>query len=57
MSKRKREEDGTKDDIKFKGVKKSGKKFYAQIYIDGKHQSLGTFDTPKEAAEAYDLGC
>ena len=56
MPKRKRKkEGGSKNKVKYKGVKKSGKKFYAQIYIDGKHQSLGTFDTPKEAAEAYDL--
>ena len=55
MSKRKRKkEDGSKNDVKFKGVRKSGKKFRANIRIDGKTQSLGTFDTPKEAAQAYD---
>ena len=56
MSKRKREENGTKDDVKFKGVTKRGNgKFVAMICIDGKKQHLGTFDTPKEAAKAFDL--
>ena len=55
MSKRKREVDGTKNHVKYQGVLKSGKKFRARIQIDGKQQGLGTFDTPKEAAQAYDL--
>ena len=56
MPKRKRKkEDGSNGDVKYKGVAKSGKKFRAQITIDGKNQGLGTFDTSKEAAEAFDL--
>ena len=54
MSKRKREEDGTKKEVKYKGVMKNGKKFTAYIRIDGKRQYLGSFATSKEAAEAYD---
>ena len=34
---------------------KNGKGFQAQIFIDGRHHYPGTFDTRKEAAEAYDL--
>ena len=44
--------------VKYKGVSKSGKKgkkFYAQIRVDGIMQRLGTYDTSKEAAQAYDL--
>jgi hypothetical protein len=37
MPKRKRkEEDGSKDDVKFKGVYKIGERFRAGIKIDGK---------------------
>ena len=55
MPKRKRKkDDGSKDDVKYKGVIKSGKKFRAYINIDGKTHNHGTFDTPKEAAQAYD---
>ena len=54
MSKRKREVDGTKNNVKYKGVQKNGKKFRAQINIDGKRHYPGTFDTPKEATQAYD---
>ena len=54
MSKRKREEDGTKEEVKYKGVTKIGKRFKARLKIDGKMQGFGTFDTPKEAAQAYD---
>ena len=56
MPKRKRkEEEESKEGVKYKGVTKRGEKFHAQIRIDGKKKGLGTFDTPKEAAEAYDL--
>ena len=55
MPKRKRKnDDGTKKEVKFKGITKRGKRFQAQISIDGKMQALGMFDTPKEAAEAFD---
>ena len=58
MPKRKRkrkEEEGSKEGVKYKGVTKTRKRFQAQIRIDGKQNYLGTFDTRKEAAEAYDL--
>ena len=38
----------------YKGVAKSGKRYMARIRIDQKQRSLGTYDTPKEAALAYD---
>ena len=38
----------------YRGVTKSGEKFRAQITLDKKSTYLGTFDTPKEAAVAYD---
>ena len=53
--KRKRvEEDGLKDEVKYKGVYKNGNRYRAQLRIDGKTHNHGTFDTPKEAAKAYD---
>jgi len=55
MPKRKRKkEDGSKKEVKFKGVKKSGKRFRAVFYIDSKEINIGTFDTAKKAARAYD---
>ena len=50
-------EDASKKKIKYKGVQKtkSGKRFNAYIRIDGKQYYPGTFDTPMEAAKAYDL--
>lgn len=40
----------------FKGVVRSatGKRWYSQIGVDGRKLSLGTFDFPEEAAQAYD---
>ena len=56
MPKRKRKnDDGTKKEKKYKGVQKTKSgRFQAQIKIDGKKQALGTFDTAKKAARAYD---
>jgi len=55
MPKRKRKkDDGSKKEVKYKGVYKNKKRFGAQIWIDGKIHRTGTFDTPKEAAKAYD---
>ena len=43
MPKRKRKkEDGSKKDVKFKGLKK-GERFEAWITIDGNLQHIGTF--------------
>ena len=38
----------------YTGVCKRGERFQATIQIGGKRKSLGTYDTPKEAALAYD---
>ena len=57
MPKRKRKnEDGSKDKVKkYKGVSKTKNgKYQAYIRIDGKAHALGTFDTAKKAARAYD---
>ena len=35
-------------------MSKSGERFQAQIYINKKKTYLGRYDTPKEAAVAYD---
>jgi hypothetical protein len=40
--------------VGYRGVRKKGKKFEAQIRIDGKVTYIGTHDTSKEAAIAYD---
>ena len=53
-SKRKKK-DRSKKEKKYKGVQKTKSgRFQAQIKIDGKKQALGTFDTAKKAARAYD---
>lgn len=38
----------------FKGVRKMNSSYQARIYVDGKHIHIGTFDSPEEAASAYD---
>jgi hypothetical protein len=37
----------------FKGVTRSGDRWYARIMHDGRHHYLGRFDTPEEARDAY----
>ena len=38
----------------YRGVSKSGERFQARICINKKNTNLGRYDTPKEAAVAYD---
>ena len=38
----------------YRGVGRSGKRYITRITIDKKVRHLGAFDSPKEAAEAYD---
>ena len=38
----------------YNGVCKNRKRFLAKIYIDRKQKYIGTYDTPKEAAVAFD---
>ena len=38
----------------YRGVTKSGERFQAQIFVNKKDKHLGRYDTPKEAAVAYD---
>ena len=42
--------------VGYRGVSatKKGKKFFVQVWIDGKNTRIGTYDTAKEAAIAYD---
>ena len=39
--------------VPFKGVCKNGKKYVAQITIDGKNVYIGIYDSPEEASQAY----
>jgi hypothetical protein len=39
---------------KFRGVRQFGKRFQARIAVNGKELHLGMFDTPEEAAAAYE---
>ena len=55
MPKRKRKnDDELKKEVKYHGVSPSREKFRAYLIINGKTQGLGSFDTDKEAARAYD---
>jgi hypothetical protein len=38
----------------FRGVTEQGEKFVAKLWVGGKNDHLGTFDTKEEAAHAYD---
>ena len=46
--------------MKYHGVRKSknwGRRIYKAVtYVDGKDVFFGSFDDPKKAAKAYDLG-
>jgi hypothetical protein len=42
---------GTND---LKGVRRKGKRYYASIEMDGRFIHCGVYDTPEEAARAYD---
>jgi len=45
---------GVRGDVPFKGVRRNGKKFRAQIMANGKLFRLGTFVSAESAALAYD---
>jgi len=44
----------SRNTVGYRGVYKFRKKFKAQIRIGGKQQNMGTYDTAKEAAVAFD---
>jgi hypothetical protein len=54
MNPKKKRRLGSNNTTGYNGVYKSRKKFRAEIRIDGKKRSLGSYDTPKEAALAFD---
>lgn len=35
------------------GVERRGQRFRSRAYIDGRYRSLGTYDTPEQAHQAY----
>lgn len=39
----------------YKGVSKNGKRYRARIEVDGNKICLGTYNTPEEASQAYDI--
>jgi hypothetical protein len=45
----------SRNTIGYRGVRKDGNRFQAQIYIDGNTQFISSFGTTKEAAIAFDL--
>jgi hypothetical protein len=44
-----------KEPKKYRGVQKWGKRFAAQIFVDGRRTIVGVFDTRDEAAAAYQV--
>ena len=38
----------------FKGVAKEGRRWFARLQVNGKIKRYGTFDSPEDAARAYD---
>jgi len=43
-----------KSQVGFKGVHLKGKGFQAQLWVDGRNKSFGTFRTPEEASAAFE---
>jgi len=38
----------------FKGVSRTGRRYVAQIFVNGYNMSLGVYETPEQASVAYD---